>query len=264
MEFFYHFVIIAFIFASGCIIGWGIEVIYRRFAPTNKEHVWINPGFLTGPYLPLYGFGLTALYLMASAEKYIHIESSAVRKIVLILVMSVAMTVIEFIAGEIFIVRMRIKLWDYSTRWGNYKGIICPLFSFFWAVLGAAYYFLIHPHILSALEWFSRNLLFSFCIGFFYGVFIIDVCYSFNLVAKIKEFSEENEIVIKLEELKLHIRRSAKEQKEKYNFMLALASQTPLSEHLRTYFEKLSENEKLAKLNEKVREKIEEKKSEKK
>ena len=46
--------------------------------------------------------------------------------------------------------------------------------------------------------------------------------------------------------------------------MLALASQTPLSEHLRTYFEKLSENDKLAKLNEKVREKIEEKKSEKK
>ena len=117
MEFFYHFVIIAFIFASGCIIGWGIEVIYRRFAPTNKEHVWINPGFLTGPYLPLYGFGLTALYLMASAEKYIHIESPVVRKIVLILVLSVAMTVIEFIAGEIFIVRMRIKLWDYSTRW---------------------------------------------------------------------------------------------------------------------------------------------------
>lgn len=264
MEFFYDFVIIAFIFASGCVIGWGIEVFYRRFTPTNKERVWINPGFLTGPYLPLYGFGLTALYLMASAEKYIPIESSVVRKLVLIIIMSAAMTVIELIAGEIFIVHMRLKLWDYSDRKWNYKGIICPLFSFYWALLGAAYYFLIHPHILSVLEWFSHNLLFSFCIGFFYGIFIIDICYSFNVVAKIKEFSEEKQIIIKLEEFKYHIRRSAEERKEKYHFMLALASQTPLSEHLRTYFERLSESEGIAKLNEKVREKLEEKKSEKK
>ncbi len=267
MEAFYKFVILAFIFASGCIVGWGIEVIFRRFSPANKERVWINPGFLTGPYLPLYGCGLTILYLLASLEQYIHIENAFVRKTVLIIAMAVAMTLIELIAGEIFIVRMRIKLWDYSGLWGNYKGIICPLFSFFWAVLGAAYYFLIHPHILSALEWFSHNLLFSFCIGFFYGIFIIDLCYSFNVVGKIKKFAAEKETVIKYEEFKKHIRRSAKERKEKYNFMLALASQTPLSEHLRTYFEKLSEDERFAKLNEmgeKVKEKIEEKKNEKK
>ncbi len=267
MEIFYQFVIIAFIFAAGCMIGWGIEVVFRRFSPANKERVWINPGFLTGPYLPLYGCGLTVLYLLASAEKYINIDNAAVRKLVLIIVMSAAMTLIEFIAGEIFIVHMRIKLWDYSDMRGNYKGIICPLFSFFWALLGAAYYFLIHPHILSALDWFSHNLLFSFCIGFFYGIFIIDLCYSLNVVGKIKRFSEEKEIVIKYEEFKLHIRRSAKERKEKYSFMLALASQTPLSEHLRTYFEKLSESEGFAKLNEmgeKVKEKIEEKMNEKK
>ncbi|MDD7429116.1 MAG: hypothetical protein PUK49_04980 [Oscillospiraceae bacterium] len=49
--------------------------------------------------------------------------------------------------------------------------------------------------------------------------------------------------------------------------MLALASQTPLSEHLKSYFEKLSEDEHFAKLNEmgeRVKEKIEEKKNERK
>lgn len=262
MELFYRFVIIAFIFASGCLIGWGIEVFYRRFAPANKDRVWINPGFLTGPYLPLYGFGLTVLYLLADAEKFIAIENDTLRKAVLIIIMSIAMTVIELVAGEIFIVHMRIKLWDYSDRKWNYKGIICPLFSLFWALLGAAYYFLIHPHILSALEWFSHNLLFSFCIGFFYGIFIIDVCYSFNVVSKIKEFSREKDIVIKLEEFKMHIRRSSVERREKYSFMLALRSQTPLPEHLKTYFEKLSEREhfqKLSEVGEKVRDRIKDK-----
>lgn len=262
MELFYKFVIIAFIFASGCTIGWCIEVLFRRFNPANKERVWINPGFLTGPYLPLYGFGLTTLYLLASAEQYISVSSPVLRKTVLIIVMAAAMTMIELAAGEIFIVHMRLKLWDYSDRRFNYKGIICPLFSFFWAVLGALYYFLIHPHILSALEWFSQNLIFSFCIGFFYGIFLIDVCYSFNLIGKIRRFSAENGIVIKLDEFKAHIRRTAIERKEKYNFILALASQTPLSEHLKTYFERISEKEhfqKLSEMGDKMREKLKDK-----
>lgn len=52
----------------GCILGWGLEVLYRHYSPANQTHRWINPGFLVGPYLPLYGFGLCALYLLASLE----------------------------------------------------------------------------------------------------------------------------------------------------------------------------------------------------
>lgn len=53
-----NILILAFLFFAGCLIGWGIEVIFRRFEPNNKARKWINPGFLIGPYLPLYGFGL--------------------------------------------------------------------------------------------------------------------------------------------------------------------------------------------------------------
>ena len=66
------FLILAFLFMSGSLIGWSIELFYRRyFDPTNKERRWINPGFLTGPYLPLYGFSLMILFLLASLEKYV-------------------------------------------------------------------------------------------------------------------------------------------------------------------------------------------------
>ncbi|MGN1136032.1 MAG: putative ABC transporter permease [Oscillospiraceae bacterium] len=250
------FLIIAFLFFAGCIIGWLLELVYRRFAPENKEKKWINPGFLVGPYLPLYGFGLCVLYLLAGLERFIHFNDPVMQKLVLFIIMAVAMTVLEYIAGEIFIVHMHVKLWDYSARWGNVKGIICPLFSLFWAILGAIYYFLIHPYILHALDWFSRNLVFSFVIGFFYGVFCIDVCYSFQIAAKIRKFASENDMVIRYEEFKRHIRATAEEKKEKYRFMLAMATETSLSEHLAKYLEKQREQEKLQKLNDFIEKKI--------
>lgn len=257
----YQLIILAFLFAAGCVIGWGIEVVYRRFQPSNKERAWINPGFLVGPYLPLYGFGLTMLYSLAGLEEYIHIDNGVIRKLILFAVMAVAMTLIELVAGEIFIIRMHIKLWDYSENRGNFKGIICPLFSFFWAILGAVYYFLIHPHILNALYWFSHNLLFSFVIGFFYGIFVIDLCYSLKAVEKIKKFAAEHEMVIRYEELKKHIRRSSEERKEKYRFMLAFRTDTSISEHLKQYLEKQMQEKNSDRLNDFIERKIKSKKN---
>ena len=57
--------VILFLFFIGCIMGWCIEVIFRKFfSKSNPSHKWINPGFLIGPYLPLYGSGLVVLYLL--------------------------------------------------------------------------------------------------------------------------------------------------------------------------------------------------------
>ncbi len=55
--------ILAFLFFIGCILGWGIELLFRRFfSKNNPERKWINPGFLTGPWLPIYGIGLIGMY----------------------------------------------------------------------------------------------------------------------------------------------------------------------------------------------------------
>ena len=59
--------------------------------------------------------------------------------------MAIAMTVIELIAGEIFIVKMHVKLWDYTGNKFNYKGIICPLYSLIWAKTGRGLLFLYTP-----------------------------------------------------------------------------------------------------------------------
>lgn len=223
-----NILILAFLFFAGCLIGWGIEVIFRRFEPNNKARKWINPGFLIGPYLPLYGFGLCTLYLLVGLEKFIHTDNTALQKFILFLLMAIAMTVIELIAGEIFIVKMHVKLWDYTGNKFNYKGIICPLYSLIWAALGAVYYFF---------------------IGFFYGVFAIDLFYSLKLAEKIKTFAEENDMVIRYEEFKRHIRESSEERKEKYRFMLSMGSGARLGEHLKKYRDKQREEQRGHRLN---------------
>lgn len=234
------FLTLAFLFFIGSVFGWVLELFFRRFiSANNPERKWINPGFCVGPYLPLYGSGLCILFLIASLERFNIFENPVTAKIVLFICMAVCMTAIEYIAGIISLKLTTVRLWDYSKEWGNIQGIICPKFSFFWAVLGALYYFLVHPHILSALYWLSNNLAFSFFIGLFYGVFVIDVVYSSNLIYKLKKFADEYQVVVRYEELKAQLQAARERANEKQHFFLFMRSEKPLYEHLKEMREQL-------------------------
>lgn len=226
------FLTLAFLFFVGSVIGWVIELLFRRFVSSaNPDRRWINPGFCTGPYLPLYGSGLCILYLVASLGKYNLIQNPFWQKAALFAAMAVCMTAIEYLAGMLSLKVVKVRLWDYRDQWGNIQGVICPKFSLIWAALGALYYFLIHPYILNVLDWLSCNLAFSFVVGLFYGVFIIDMVNSAQLVAKLKRYAEENNLIVKYEALKMHIR--ARTERERYHFFGPFRSDKPLHEHLR-------------------------------
>lgn len=224
------FLIFAFLFFIGSTSGWVIELFYRRFiSDANTQRKWINPGFCTGPYLPLYGTGLCLLYLIAHLEQVFPLFNP----VVVLLLMACAMTLIEYIAGIWCLKKTKVRLWDYSNEWGNVEGVICPKFSFFWAILGAGYYFLLHPHILDALQWLSNNLAFSFVIGMFFGVFIIDYANSARLVSRLKAFAYENNVVLRYESIKINIRQHHERTKQKYHFFMPFHSERPLSEHIK-------------------------------
>lgn len=218
------FLVLTFLFFAGSLIGWGIEVLWRKFfSANNPAHKWINPGFLTGPYLPLYGLSLCILFSLSYIDVSF-ISGEMAQKIALFALMAAAITVVEYVAGLIFIKGMHIKLWDYSQNRGNIGGIICPQYSFYWMILSALYYFLIHPKILEWLYWFTNHLAFCLVIGYFYGVLTLDLCYTFNLSAKIREVACENKIAIHYEALKETLRARNEALREKHHFFFAFAS----------------------------------------
>lgn len=239
------FLILAFLFCVGSVGGWILELLFRNMK--RKTGHWINPGFCTGPYVPLYGFGLCIMYLIASLEPLRLIEPPFWNKTVLFLLMACCMTVIEYLAGILCLKYLNLRLWDYSSCWGNIKGIICPKFSCIWAAMGAVYYFCVHPHVLDALDWLSRNMAFSFFVGLFFGVFLIDVAHSAQLVNRLRKFAEENDVVVRYEALKFHIYHSQRALTVKYNFFRPFKSERPLTEHLRELYHGNERGERLKK-----------------
>ena len=122
---------------------------------------------------------------------------------------------------------------------GRYAGMLPPAgVAAVWAVLSAVYYFLIHPRIENALVWLSNNLAFSFIIGFFYGVFVIDLVNATALLVKIKRFADEKQIVVKYEQLREHIRVNREKRLEKAKFLMSMGPQSAMAEQLKQYYDK--------------------------
>lgn len=228
------FLTLASLFCVGAILGWGLEVLYRSLlSPANPEHRWINPGFCTGPWLPLYGSGLCILYLLAGLDRYDITGRLWCDRLLLFIAMTVCMTAIEYIAGVLSLKVAKVRLWDYSQCWGNIQGIICPAFSLVWGILGVVYFYGVHPYILNALAWLSANLAFSFVIGLFYGVFLVDIVHSAQLVTRMKAFAEEHDVIVRYEDVKLHIRQFRERAGKRVWFIFAFYSDIPLTEHLK-------------------------------
>ena len=58
------FLIFVFIFFIGSTFGYILELFFRRIVHGK----WVNPGFLVGPYLPIYGFGGVFMYLLLTMK----------------------------------------------------------------------------------------------------------------------------------------------------------------------------------------------------
>ena len=168
---------------------------------------------------------------------YFIFQSQSINPIIIILLMGFVMTLIELIGGLISL-KNKIRLWDYRDRWLNYKGIICPLFSVIWTIVGALYYYIIAENIINALDWFSENIAFSYILGIFTGLIIIDAFYSCKLYSKIKKYAKENNIIIKYEQLKVDIKEFQKSAREKCFFLNPFNQTKPLKNYLNLYKEK--------------------------
>ena len=143
--------------------------------------------------MPLYGFGTVILFILSEFESQIFgaFQKTIWFYFVMFFLMALVMTFIEYLAGLCSIKVMHIRLWDYSSQPGNIQGLICPQFTLIWGVLCAVYYFLLYPRLRVLVGWFIANPLFSFFIGVFFGVFVIDCAFSIHLGAIVRKRAGE-------------------------------------------------------------------------
>ena len=210
------------VFVIGASFGWVLELLFRR----TVHGKWINPGFMTGPCLPLYGFGHVLLYLFCMID-FSFIGSKALATAVIIIILTLLLTGIEYITGLIFVKRFHVKLWDYSKQWGNIGGIVCPLFSLAWGAIGTSYCFLLEPHIEKLVSKMVSSPICVYLLGTYMGVLTV-----------------EQKFDVRYENLKSAIQSRARALKRKHNFLLPFKSTEGIAGELENYRNSERENPK--------------------
>ena len=107
-----NFYEVLWIFIIYAFIGWCAEVSY---AAVNRG-IFVNRGFLNGPYCPIYGCGVVIVVTVLTPLK---------DNLFLLFVGSVVLTsVLEYITGFLLEKVFHNKWWDYSNMPFNINGRI--------------------------------------------------------------------------------------------------------------------------------------------
>lgn len=138
----FSFYVLAFF--TYCFIGWIYEVIWE-FAIGNG---FVNRGFLFGPYLPIYGFGVLTLYfilrkLMKKKIKILGIVD-IIPIIIYISILVIAST-IEYFASYFMELIFSKRWWDYSYDILNLNGRISLRNSSLLAIGAFVLLYFVHP-----------------------------------------------------------------------------------------------------------------------
>lgn len=218
-------IVFLFLFLVGSMIGYLFEVLFRRFVSAKK---WVNPGFMKGPWLPLYGFGLvvmmTLVMLIVSffpeempfynpLGNLPHHETAhgpCVNDLIPLTLMWLSLILLELLAGLIFVKGFKIKLWDYSNMKFNFMGILCPVFSLVWLVAAVVFYYALFPFVYAL---FQRMFVYFygsetavahysvlFLYGVVYGVFFVDLVQSLGLFKRVVTFARKQKILLSYDE----------------------------------------------------------------
>lgn len=175
------------LFVIGSLLGYIIEVIYKRVISKKK---WTNPGFLKGPYLPIYGFGTIVLYEISSVLISLFNVPKPLEVIIVILTFGVLLTLLELLSGIIFLKRFNLRLWDYSKRRLNLNGLICLRYSVYWTILGVGYFYLLHSLFIRLTNFSISNQYVSLIVAFIIISILIDAFLSFNIPKKLTNLFE--------------------------------------------------------------------------
>ena len=140
-----------------CILGWIYEVIWE-FAIGNG---FVNRGFLYGPYLPIYGFGILILLftLKDLMKKKIKLFNINITPIIVFIAILFIVSAVEFFASYVMELIFHKRWWDYSYDILNLNGRISLRNSSLLAIGGMAFIYLVQPVLNKIFSSFKSSTL---------------------------------------------------------------------------------------------------------
>lgn len=149
------------LFLIYAFLGWCVEVCFVAVT-TGKV---VNRGFLNGPVCPIYGVGMLGALLL--------LEPISGNLLLLFLLGMLLCTLVELVGGWILERAFHTRWWDYSDKPLNLGGFVCLGFSIMWGFAVTFAVRLIHPLILTGVNWLPQ-IPGWILIGIFYALFLTD------------------------------------------------------------------------------------------
>lgn len=182
---------LVFYFFFYSFLGFLLETIYRSIA--SKRLVY--PGFLLGPYCPIYGFGLIAVVLLLQPLKdnlWLFLPAAFI-----------VTSVLEYFTGYMLEKLLGLRLWDYNNKLLNIKGRISVEFSIYWTILAYLFIHFVHPIFLNIPKLLESIGIFSMLKYVIIPILAIDFLFTVNkAIYTRKKISALDLLLNEMEELK--------------------------------------------------------------
>jgi len=128
-----------------------------------------HSGIFYGPMTVVYGVGIISIELL-NTYFFQKIETNKIVKIIIeFITLTITLSIIEFLGGNILNFLFDIDMWDYSEYSTNLGKYICLEISLIWGILGVVYIYIFKKFTDKIIKQISKKETYFFLI-----IFIID------------------------------------------------------------------------------------------
>ena len=127
------FMYYVWLFFLTAVFGW----LWEGLLYLLKDEMYVNRGFLMGPWLPIYGMGAVMLEILFHRWRD--------RPFLIFFLSMLLCTILEYAAGWYLETTWGIKWWDYSNAPLNLHGRVCLLSSLLFGAGGMLLVWLVSP-----------------------------------------------------------------------------------------------------------------------
>lgn len=152
------------VFLLYSLLGFIMESTLYKINKINK-----HSGIFYGPITAVYGFGILSIELL---NKYLFKKIKAnvfIKLIIEFITLTIILTLIEYLGGNILNYLFEIDMWDYSSIEPHFGKYICLQNSLIWGLLGTIYIHIFKPFTDKIINQITKTETYFFLL-----LFIID------------------------------------------------------------------------------------------